>query len=257
MSEIQVFKNEVFGEIRVVDQNGEPWFIAKDVATALGYENPRKAVRDHCKHVKLLKSNESELFTISPRGMNIISEQDVYRLIMRSNLPTAVKFQDWVCEDVLPSIRKTGGFVQQDREEEFIEKYFPSFTEEVKLLMMKDILASRKKLEQKIEKDEPLVTFAQTCLKSKDNILVRELAKIAQDQHIDIGEKKLYKKLREWKYILKDKTEPSQMVMNLGYFFVEENNVDTAYGVKLVTTTKVTPKGQVAIIQKLKKEYGV
>lgn len=111
-------------------------------------------------------------------------------------------------------------------------------------------------LEAKIEEQKPLVGFAETCLKSKDNILIRELSKIAKDEGIDIGEKKLYKKLREWGLILADKREPSQRAMNAGYFVVEENNYTTAYGrVGLSTTTKATPKGQVFIIEKLKKEF--
>jgi len=109
-------------------------------------------------------------------------------------------------------------------------------------------------LEAKIEEQKPLVGFAETCLKSKDNILVRQVSKIAQDEGIDIGEKKLYKKLREWGLILTSSTEPSQRGMNSLYFVVEEKSVDTPYGVKLSRITKVSPKGQVFIIEKLKKE---
>ena len=109
-------------------------------------------------------------------------------------------------------------------------------------------------LEVKIEEQKPLVGFAETCLKSKDNILVRQVSKIAQDEGIDIGEKKLYKKLREWGLILTSSTEPSQRGMNSLYFVVEEKSVDTPYGVKLSRITKVSPKGQVFIIEKLKKE---
>lgn len=110
------------------------------------------------------------------------------------------------------------------------------------------------KLKSNIEESKPLVLFAETALKSKDNILVRQLAKIAQDEGLDIGEKKLYNKLRYWKMIMPSSTEPYQSAMNSGYFVVEENNIDTPYGVKLSRTTKVTPKGQIYIIEKLKKE---
>jgi len=98
------------------------------------------------------------------------------------------------------------------------------------------------------------VTFAETCLKSNDNILVRQLSKIAQDEGLKIGEKKLYTKLRNWNLILKSSTEPSQKGMTSGYFYVKEEPVNTPYGVKLVRQTLVTPKGQIYIIEKMKKE---
>lgn len=94
----------------LLDAEGQPWFVARDVALALGYALPSKAVLDHCKYAKILKGSESELLTSSPRGLSIIPEADVYRLIMRSNLPDAVRFQDWVVEEVLPSLRKTGRY---------------------------------------------------------------------------------------------------------------------------------------------------
>ena len=110
-------------------------------------------------------------------------------------------------------------------------------------------------LEAKIEEQKPLVGFAETCLKSKDNVLIRELSKVANDEGINIGQNRLYNKLREWKMIMgKPSTEPYQTTMNSGYFVVEEKSVDTPYGIKLTRTTKCTPKGQVYIIEKLKKE---
>lgn len=110
-------------------------------------------------------------------------------------------------------------------------------------------------LEQKVEEQKPLVTFAEKCIKTNDSILVRELAKVITEQGIiNIGEKKLYKKLREWGLILANKTEPSQRAMNSGYFEVIQRTVNTPYGSKLERTTKVLPKGQVYIVEKLDKE---
>lgn len=102
--------NEEFGSIRVVLKGSEPWFVANDVASALGYAVPKKAVIDHCKYAEIFKGTDSVPLTDSPRGISIIHESDVYRLIMRSNLPNAERFQDWVVEEVLPSIRKTGNY---------------------------------------------------------------------------------------------------------------------------------------------------
>jgi phage antirepressor YoqD-like protein len=107
---------------------------------------------------------------------------------------------------------------------------------------------------KQITEQAPLVSFAETCLKSKDNILVRQLAKIACDEGINIGEKRLYQKMRDWGLIFKGSTEPYQSSVDNGYFVVVEKNVDTPYGVRLVRTTKVCPKGQVYVIERLKKE---
>ena len=117
-----------------------------------------------------------------------------------------------------------------------------------------EVKEATKPLLDKIEKDKPKVEFTEVVLKSSDNILVRELAKIATDEGIKIGQNNLYKKLREWGYIFKNGTEPYQHVMDKGYFVVKETASKTPYGVKLNKTTLVTPLGQVKIIEKLRKE---
>ena len=110
MNEIQVFEKEGFGQIRITDNNGEPWFVAKDIAEALGYSNPSRSVQDHCKYVEILKTTSAVGLEIPSRGLQIIPESDLYRLIMRSKLESAESFQDWVVEEVLPSIRKKGSY---------------------------------------------------------------------------------------------------------------------------------------------------
>lgn len=85
--------------------------MAKDVAEVLGYSNPQKAVRDHCKGAEMFKENGSFTLTKSPYGVSIIPERDLYRLIMRSKLPSAERFEEWVVAEVLPQIRKTGGYI--------------------------------------------------------------------------------------------------------------------------------------------------
>ena len=107
---------------------------------------------------------------------------------------------------------------------------------------------------EKIEEDKPLVDFASRVIKDGDNILVRELAKIASDQGYTIGEKKLYAKLRDWNYICKTSTQPTQYAMDRGYFVVETKIIKTPYGERQVFTTKASPKGQVKIVEKLLKE---
>lgn len=109
-NQIQLFNNPEFGNMRAIMRDGEPWFVANDVALALGYAVPKDAVAQHCKYVELFKGGESTPLTSSPRGIGIIPESDVYALIFRSNLPKAEEFRRWVCEEVLPAIRKTGSY---------------------------------------------------------------------------------------------------------------------------------------------------
>lgn len=106
MNDLQIFNNEEFGEVRMTEINGKPYFVATDVATALGYTNPRKAVNDHCKGVTKRDTPTSS----GVQSMSYINEGDLYRLIMKSKLPSAEKFERWVMDEVLPSIRKTGSY---------------------------------------------------------------------------------------------------------------------------------------------------
>ena len=98
-------------KIRTITKDGEPWFVANEVAEILGYTNPQKAIRDHCKYVKLFSKNESFTLTSNPYGINLIPERDIYRLVMRSKLPAAEQFEEWVVGSVLPAIRKDGMYV--------------------------------------------------------------------------------------------------------------------------------------------------
>lgn len=106
MNGLQIFENSEFGEIRMTEIDGKPYFVATDVATALGYTNPRKAVNDHCKGVTKRDTPTSS----GVQSMSYINEGDLYRLIMKSKLPSAEKFESWVMDEVLPQIRKTGSY---------------------------------------------------------------------------------------------------------------------------------------------------
>ena len=106
MNELQIFNSEEFGEIRTTEIDGKPYFVASDVANALGYTNPRKAVIDHCKGVTKRDTPTSS----GVQSMSYINEGDLYRLIMKSKLPSAEKFESWVMDEVLPAIRKTGSY---------------------------------------------------------------------------------------------------------------------------------------------------
>lgn len=115
--ELHIFTSAEFGTVRTVEKDGEPWFMASDVAKALGYEKPNNAINEHCKKVN--KFSCPNLRQAQP--YNIIPESDVYRLIMRSNLPSAERFQDWVVEEVLPAIRKHGVYATPATVESMLE----------------------------------------------------------------------------------------------------------------------------------------
>ena len=106
MKELQIFNSGEFGEIRTIEIDGKPYFVGTDVAKALGYSNPRKAILDHCKGVTKRDTPTSSGVQL----MSYINEGDLYRLIMKSKLPSAEKFESWVMDEVLPTIRKTGSY---------------------------------------------------------------------------------------------------------------------------------------------------
>lgn len=126
--QLQVFKyasgkDQIFEDVRTIEIDGELWFVASDIARNLGYKQPKDAVLAHCKPKGAIKRRLSSATGL--KSMTLINEPNVYRLIIKSQLPTADKFEDWLFEEVVPSIRKTGGYGKVDRIElpNFIERY--------------------------------------------------------------------------------------------------------------------------------------
>lgn len=129
MSNIEIFQSEEFGEIRTIEEEGKVLFCASDVAKALGYVNPNKAVNDHCRAITKCSTPISGKL----QEINFIPEGDVYRLITHSKLPSAEKFESWIFDEVLPAIRKTGGYVNDT--EAFVDAYFAGIPEEMKAII--------------------------------------------------------------------------------------------------------------------------
>lgn len=137
MNEIKIFNNEEFGSVRVMEINGKTWFMGNDIASALGYSDTAKAVRTHRKGV-------AEIDTPTNGGIQkvkYISEGDIYRLVIKSKLPKAEKFESWIFDEVLPTIRKTGGYVNDD--ELFINNYLPYADENTKQLFRMNLQVIR------------------------------------------------------------------------------------------------------------------
>lgn len=244
MSNLKIFKNQQFGQFELlVDENKKEWFPATDIATMLGYSNPQKAIRDHCKQKGC--TIRSVLTKGGKQNKKFIDEGNLYRLITHSELPSAERFETWVFDEVLPQIRQTGGYIPHNENE----------TEED--ILAKAILIAQKTIEKKnkiIEEQKPLVSFANKVATSQNSLLVREVAKLACKQGMVIGEKRLWQRLREWGLIFKNTTEPKQYGIDRGYFEVVEGTKESSKGTFTYKTTRVTGKGQVYIISRLQKE---
>lgn len=245
MNEIQIFRNDQFGEIRTLEENGAVLFCGSDVAKALGYTNPSKALSDHCKGditnrypiVDALGRTQEAIF---------IRESDLYRLVFSSKLPAAEKFTDWVSEEVLPTIRKTGGYVND--ESAFVNTYLP-FADDSTKALFGQTLAALREANNKIDADKPKVLFADAVSTAHTSILVGELAKLLKQNGVDIGQNRLFKWMRDNGYLIKrqgtDFNMPTQKAMDLGLFEIKETAISHADGHTSVNKTpKVTGKGQ-------------
>lgn len=246
MNNISIFENPDFGQIRTTEVDGKTYFAGKDIAAALGYVSTANAIAAHCKGV-------TEIMTPTNSGvqpMKYISEGDVYRLIAHSKLPSAEKFERWVFDEVLPSIRKHGAYMT----DETLKKALTSPDFLIQLATeLKQEQEKRKELESKIEQDKPKVIFADAVEASHTSILIGELAKILRQNGYEIGQNRLFAKLRNEGYLCKSGTSynmPTQRSMEMGLFEIKETTVAVPNGSKVTKTTKVTGRGQIYFINK-------
>lgn len=246
--DLQIFNNEEFGKIRTTKINDKPYFVATDIANALGYTNPRDAVSRHCKGVVKCDTPTSS----GTQQMSYINEGDVYRLIMRSKLPSAERFESWVMDEVLPSIRKNGGYIAGQEtmtDDELLAKA---------LMVANNKIAERDRIiehqKAKIEYDRPKTIFADAVATSNTSILVGDLAKIICQNGVQIGQKRLFAWLRENGYLMKNGSSynmPIQRYVQQGLFEVKERSIQNPDGsVRITITPKVTGKGQLYFVNK-------
>lgn len=242
MEELQIFKNEEFGVIRTVTIDNEPWFVGKDVAVALGYERTADAIRQH---VEAEDKGVGEIQTPGgTQNMTIINESGLYALIFGSKLESAKRFKHWVTSEVLPTIRKTGGYQMQ--------------APQGKELLALAVLEAQKTIEEQtaqIERMRPKEVFADAVATSHTAILIGDLAKLLKQNGVETGQKRLFSWMRENGYLIKRKgadwNMPTQKAMEMGLFEVKESTVNNPDGsVRINKTTKVTGKGQQYFINK-------
>ena len=249
---IKIFENDEFGSLRTLtDEHGRIMFCGKDVASALGYSNTKDAIRRHCrwgvKHD--LPHPQSPARTIE---MVFIPEGDVYRLISHSRLPSAEKFESWIFDEVLPTIRRTGGYVAS--EDMFIENYLPFLDEPYRDLFRLQMTAIEK-LNERIRHDQPLVEFANQVAGTDNLIDMNAMAKLARAENISVGRNKLYSWLKRTGVLMSNNL-PYQRYIDRGYFAVKESVFEVNGLKKTYRQTFVTGKGQLFIISLLRKYYG-
>lgn len=249
MNKISTFNNPEFGTVRTTAINDEPYFVGKDVAIALGYERPTDAAR---KHVDPEDRGVAKIETPSgTQEMTVINESGLYSLILSSKLPNAKKFKRWVTSEVLPTIRKTGGYVNDTQQ--FVDYYFSDVNTYGKTAIAL-MLDETKRMADKLREQEPKVIFADAVETSKTSIPIGDLAKLIKQNGVDIGQNRLFSWLRQNDYLIKSgdrRNMPTQKSMDLGLFEVKISTFYRPDGtIDISKTTKVTGKGQTYLINK-------
>lgn len=240
-SQLQVYKFEDSNIRATADENGNPLFVAKDVADALGYKNTNDAIAKHCKGV-------AKRYPLQTEGgiqrVRMITEGDMYRLIAGSKLPSAQKFESWIFDVVIPQIRRTGGYIPK--------------AETPEETMARAVLIAQKTIkEQKeqLEAQAPKVLFADTVSAARTDILVGDLAKILRARGVETGGTRLFQWMRDNGYLIKAHTAsynmPTQRSAELGLFHIKETSITHSDGHTTISKTpKVTGKGQIYFVNK-------
>lgn len=245
---ISIFKKDGF-QLRTISDNGEIWFVAKDVAEALEYTywqpNIVAHVPDFWKGIKRINTvNRGE------QEMLCLTEQGLYFFLGRSDKKKALPYQIWIAGEVVPSIRKHGAYLTPQTQEELIQN--PDFI----IRLAQELKAERikvKALQEQSEKDRPKVIFAEAVDASNSSILIGNLAKLLRQNGINIGQNRLFTWLRNNGYLCKCKGErwnmPTQASIEKGFFEVKETVINNPDGTTKIThTTKVTGKGQIYFV---------
>lgn len=253
MNQLQVFNNTEFGQVRTMVINGSPWFVAKDVCECLDINNSRQALAR-------LDSDEKNSVILNDGTpgnpeKGIVNEYGLYSLVLSSRKPSAKAFKRWITHEVIPAIRKHGAYMTGETLEQALTS--PDFL--IRLATeLKTEQEARRLAEQKIEADKPKVLFADSVAASHGSILVGELAKLLNQNGIDIGQNRLFNWLRENGYLIcrkgTDYNMPTQRSMEMQLFNIKETAITHSDGhVSISKTVKVTGKGQVYFVNKFLK----
>lgn len=247
MNDMKIFENSEFGAVRVVDMNGDPWFVARDVCECLELGNPRTSIA-------LLDEDEKGVHTMDTPGgaqeMSIVSEAGLYSLILRSRKPEAKAFKRWITHEVLPAIRKHGGYLTPAKLEEALTD------PDTIIRLATNLKAEREKrqaLEAQAAADRPKVVFAESIEVAKTSILVGEMAKlIKQATGCDMGQNRFFEWLRANGYLHKGgsaRNMPTQRCIDAGWMEIKEGTrIGSSGECHITRTPKVTGKGQIYFV---------
>ncbi len=250
MDNIQVFNNTEFGQVRAVIEESEIWLIGKDITEKLEYQNGSRDINRHTD-----EEDRREVVIndgIQNRKVLAVNESGLYSLILGSKLSTAKKFKKWVTSEVLPTIRKHGMYAT----DELLNN--PDLLIQVATQLKKE-REEKRVLQLKIQEDKPKVLFAEALEVSDNTILIGELAKLLRQNGIDIGQNRLFERLRADGYLIRKKGEsynlPTQRAMDQELFQIKTRTINNPDGsIRTTRTTKITGKGQVYFINKFKGE---
>lgn len=248
MNEIKIFQNEQFGQIRiVVNENNEPLFCLADVCNVLGLRqgDVRQRLEEGVVSTQPLETSGGV------QQANFVTEDGLYDAILDSRKPEAKKFRKWVTSEVLPSIRKHGAYMTNETLEKALTS--PDFLIQL-ATNLKEEKQKRIEAESKIQQDAPKVLFADAVSTSQRSCLIAELAKILQQNGVNIGQNRLFSWMRDNGYLCQKGdyyNQPTQKSMKLGLFELKKTSITKPDGSVLVTTTtKVTGKGQIYFVNK-------
>lgn len=238
MNELQVFNNAMFGDVRIILQDNEPWFVAKDVCDCLEHTNTTMALQR-------LDADERAKLNLGRQGeTNVINEYGLYSLVLSSRKPEAKEFKRWITHDVLPALRKTGSYSLN------IPQTLPEA-----LRAYADEVEQHNKTKALVEAQRPKVIFADAVSASDTDILIGDLAKLLNQNGHNIGQNRLFERLRKEGYLISRKgnsyNSPTQKAMELGLFRIKETAITHADGRTTINKTpKVTGKGQLYFINR-------
>lgn len=235
MGKIQEFFNEKFGTVRTVIIDDVVYFVASDIARALGYKNPQKAIRDHCKRVNesFIPSNGGE------QKAKVITKSDIYRLIVKSKLESAEEFESWIFDEIMPTIERTGAYIEHGREQEMVNYYFSSLSSDLQGQIVNELVVKTKELQE----------FYDDLMNTEGLMQINTVAK-----ELGIGEYHLFAYLRRKKVFFYDKDKvnvPYERFRKEGKFAVRET---PCHDGKMRSVTYVTKKGLEYIRKLLRKD---
>lgn len=234
--------------VRTITKDGEIWWVLKDICEILGIENSRNVTSrlENDEKATVHITDISHNGTKQNRMITVINEYGLYNVILLSRKPEAKKFQHWATHEVFPHIRRHGAYITTSKLEEFMND--PDTF--IKLLsILKEERLAKEKLQNQIEIDRPKILFADAVSASEGTVLIGELAKILRGNGIQIGQNRLYEKLRQDGFLIRrdgsDHNMPTQKSMDLGLFKIKETSIVHSDGhITVSKTTKVTGRGQ-------------